>query len=111
MNKYFILLFLAYFCRLVLNGHGERLTSLGYTPDWSQLEKYQKTITEFRFKHLLDELEGEEVFIDTDSYMLYSRLKKSNVTCCKHGSTIRFCSLILTSQTASVNLAYYSFLP
>lgn len=66
MNKYFILLFLAYFCRLVLNGHGERLTSLGYTPDWSQLEKYQKTITEFRFKQLLDEVYApNNAYIDT----------------------------------------------
>ena len=33
------------------------------------------------FKHLLDELSGQEVYIDTDSYMLHNRLKNSDVTC------------------------------
>jgi CMP-N-acetylneuraminic acid synthetase len=35
------------------------------------------------FKHLLDELEGEEVFIDADSHKLYSSLKNSKITCYK----------------------------
>jgi N-acetylmuramoyl-L-alanine amidase len=56
LNKYFIILSLAYFCRLALDAYGERLTSLGQTPDWSQLEEYQETITGVRFKRLLDEV-------------------------------------------------------
>lgn len=56
MNNYFILLSLAYFCRLALDVYGERLTSLGQTPDWYQLEGYQETITEVGFKRLLDEV-------------------------------------------------------
>ena len=56
LNKYLILLSLAYSCRLALDVYGERLTSLGQTPDWSQLEAYQETITEVGFKSLLDEV-------------------------------------------------------
>ena len=33
------------------------------------------------FKHLLDELSGQEVYIDTDSHILYNDLKNSDVTC------------------------------
>ena len=33
------------------------------------------------FKHLLDELGDQEVYIDTDSYILYDNLKNSDVTC------------------------------
>ena len=56
---------------VIIKEHSERL------PDKNFLELGDKPL----FKHLLDELEGEEVFIDTDSWMLYSRLKNSNVTC------------------------------
>ena len=33
------------------------------------------------FKHLLDELGDQEVYIDTDSYILHDNLKNSDVTC------------------------------
>ena len=56
---------------IIIKENSERL------PDKNFLELGDKPL----FKHLLDELDGEEVFIDTDSYMLYSRLKNSNVTC------------------------------
>jgi len=56
---------------IIIKEHSERLA------DKNLLELGDKPL----FKHLLDELEGEEVFIDTDSYMLYSRLKNSDVTC------------------------------
>ena len=56
---------------IIIKEHSERL------PDKNFLELGDKPL----FKHLLGELEGEEVFIDTDSWMLYSRLKNSNVTC------------------------------
>ena len=56
---------------IIIKEHSERLLDKNF------LELGDKPL----FKHLLDELEGEEVFIDTDSYMLYSRLKNSNVTC------------------------------
>ena len=56
---------------IIIKENSERL------PDKNFLELGDKPL----FKHLLGELEGEEVFIDTDSWMLYSRLKNSNVTC------------------------------
>ena len=56
---------------VIIKEHSERL------PDKNFLELGDKPL----FKHLLGELEDEEVFIDTDSWMLYSRLKNSNVTC------------------------------
>jgi len=56
---------------IIIKEHSERLADKNF------LELGDKPL----FKHLLDELEGEEVFIDTDSYMLYSRLKNSDVTC------------------------------
>lgn len=56
LNKHIILFSLAYFCRLALDLYGERLTSLGETPDWSHLEVYQETIMGVRFKRLLDEI-------------------------------------------------------
>ena len=33
------------------------------------------------FKHLLDELTEQEIFIDTDSYILYDMLKYSDINC------------------------------
>ena len=33
------------------------------------------------FKHLLDELSGQDIYIDTDSYVLHNRLKNPDVTC------------------------------
>ena len=33
------------------------------------------------YKHLLDELEGEDVYVDTDSVPLHESLKESSVTC------------------------------
>ncbi len=66
LNKYFILISLTFFCRLALDAYGERLTSLGQTPDWSQLEKYQETITRVRFKRLLDEIYApDNAYADT----------------------------------------------
>ncbi len=66
MNNYLILLSLAYFCRLALDVYGERLTSLGQTTDWSQLEGYQETITGVRFKRLLDEVYApDNAYTDT----------------------------------------------
>jgi len=56
---------------IIIKEQSERL------PDKNFLDLGDKPL----FKHLLDELEGEEVFVDTDSYMLYSRLKNSDVTC------------------------------
>ena len=38
------------------------------------------------YKHLLDELKGEDVFIDTDSEKLYESLKSSEVTCYKRST-------------------------
>ena len=38
------------------------------------------------YKHLLDELKGQEVFIDTDSEKLYESLKGSEVTCFKRST-------------------------
>ena len=35
------------------------------------------------FKHLLDELQGQNVFIDTDSDMIFNDLKNRDVTCYK----------------------------
>lgn len=66
MNKYFIILSLTYFCRLALDAYGERLTSLGQTPDWSQLEGYQETITGVRFKRLLNDVYApDNAYTDT----------------------------------------------
>lgn len=38
------------------------------------------------YKHLLDELKGEDIFIDTDSEKLYESLKNSEVTCYKRSA-------------------------
>jgi len=38
------------------------------------------------YMHLLDELKGQEVFIDTDSDMIYERFKSSEVTCYKRSA-------------------------
>ena len=38
------------------------------------------------YKHLLDKLKGEDVFIDTDSEKLYESLKNSEVTCYKRST-------------------------
>jgi len=38
------------------------------------------------YKHLLDELKGEDVFIDTDSEKLYENIKSSEVTCYKRST-------------------------
>ena len=38
------------------------------------------------YKHLLDKLKGEDVFIDTDSENLYESLKNSEVTCYKRSA-------------------------
>ena len=35
------------------------------------------------FKHLLDELQGQDVFVDTDSDMIFNDLKNRDVTCYK----------------------------
>ena len=35
------------------------------------------------YKHLLDELDGENVYVDTDSDFIYSELWNSSVTCYK----------------------------
>ena len=56
---------------IIIKEHSERVTSKNF------LDLGGKPL----YKHLLDELKGEDVFIDTDSEALYENLKSSEITC------------------------------
>jgi N-acylneuraminate cytidylyltransferase len=61
---------------IIIKEHSERVTNKNF------LDLGGKPL----YKHLLDELKGEDVYIDTDSEKLYKSLKSSEVTCYKRSS-------------------------
>jgi CMP-N-acetylneuraminic acid synthetase len=61
---------------IIIKEHSERVTSKNF------LDLGGKPL----YKHLLDELKGEDVFIDTDSETLYENLKSSEITCYKRSA-------------------------
>ena len=58
---------------IIIKEHSQRL------PNKNFLKLGDKPL----YKHLLDELDGENVYVDTDSDFIYSELWNSSVTCYK----------------------------
>ena len=57
---------------IIIKHHSERLSSKNFLVLGKSRPLY---------KHLLDELEGQDVYVDTDSVPLHESLKESSVTC------------------------------
>ena len=65
---------------IIIKEHSQRL------PNKNFLKLGDKPL----YKHLLDELDGENVYVDTDSDFIYSELWNSSVTCYKRKQKFRY---------------------